>query len=56
MAQLNDKRYPLEFKDGMCKIFDNKGELIATGKQTKCNLFHLNSKVSNYFIAKIDDI
>lgn len=39
VAQLNDRGYPLEFRNGMCKIFDNKGELIATGKQTRGNFF-----------------
>lgn len=55
VAQLNDKGCPLEFKNGMCKIYDNKGELIVTKKKTKGNLFHLNPRVSNYLIAKIDD-
>ncbi|GLJ06695.1 hypothetical protein SUGI_0045450 [Cryptomeria japonica] len=55
VSQLNDRGYPLEFKNGMCKIYGNKGELIATEKKTKGNLFHLNPKVSNYLITKIDD-
>lgn len=55
VVQLNDKGYPLEFKNGMCKIYGRKGELIATGKQTKGKLFHMNPKVNNCLIAKIDD-
>ncbi|GLJ31301.1 hypothetical protein SUGI_0627870 [Cryptomeria japonica] len=35
VAQLNDKGYLLEFKNGMCKIYGGKGELIATNKHTK---------------------
>lgn len=55
VAQLNGKGYPLEFKNGMYKIYWSQGELIATDKQTKANLFHLNPKVSNYLITKVDD-
>ncbi|GLJ51110.1 hypothetical protein SUGI_1088070 [Cryptomeria japonica] len=39
VSQLNDKGYSLEFKNGVCKIFGSKGELIATDKQTKVTYF-----------------
>ncbi|GLJ46749.1 hypothetical protein SUGI_0985870 [Cryptomeria japonica] len=35
VAQLNNKGYWLEFNEGICKITDKSGGLIATGKQTK---------------------
>lgn len=39
VAQLNDKGYPLEFKNGVCTIYGSKGELIAIGKPPEVNCF-----------------
>lgn len=55
IGQLNDKGYHLEFKSGVCRIVGSKKELIATGKQTKGNIFHLNTNVNIYLVAKIED-
>lgn len=33
----------------------SKGELISTGKQTKGNLFHLNTNVNNFLVEKVED-
>lgn len=55
VGQLNDKGYLLEFKSGVCRILGNNGELIATGKEARGNLFHLNTNVNDCLVVKIED-
>lgn len=55
VGQLNDKGYFLEFKSGVCTILGGNGELIAIEKQTRGNLFYLNSNVNNCLVARMDD-
>lgn len=55
VGQLNDKGYLFEFKSGGYRILGNNCELIATGKQTRGNLFHLNSNVNNCLVARMDN-
>lgn len=45
----------LEFKSGVCRILGNNRELIAIGKQTRDNLFHLNTNVNDCLVVKIED-
>ncbi|GLJ24587.1 hypothetical protein SUGI_0469920 [Cryptomeria japonica] len=53
--QLNTNGLTLEFKNGVCRIKGNNGELVATGMQTKSNLFQLNANISTCLMAKFDD-
>lgn len=39
----------------MCRILGNNGELIATKKHTRGNIFHLNTNVNDCLVAKIED-
>lgn len=55
VAQLNDNGLTLEFKKEVCKIKGKNGELIATGMQTKGNLFQPNANIRTCLMAKFDD-
>lgn len=45
----------MQFKDGKCKIINRFGLEIASGTQTKGNIFHLNSGEKVCLIAQIDE-
>lgn len=55
VGQLVEKGFQLQFKDGKCKIINKTDLEIATGTQTKGNIFHLNIDENTCFITHIDE-
>lgn len=54
-GQLVGKGSQLQFKNGKCKIMNRTRLEIATGNQTRGNIFHLNNNEKTCLIAHIDE-
>ena len=55
VAQLNNIGFKVEFMKEKAKLLDEKGNLVGSGKQTKCNLFYLDLSDCLCFIAQIEE-
>lgn len=55
VGQLVEKGFQLQFKNGKCKIMNRTSLEIATGNQTRGNIFHLNNNEKTCLIAHIDE-
>lgn len=55
VGQLVEKGFQLQFKNGKCKIMNRTSLEIATGNQTRGNIFHLNNSKKTCLIAHIDE-
>jgi hypothetical protein len=51
-----NKGYDLQFKNDKCKIISGFRSMIASGKKTKGNIFHLNVGAKSCLIAQVDEI
>lgn len=56
VSQLNNLGHKVEFENRIAKIYDEDGNLIGKGDQTRGNLFYLNLDDAACHVAKIDDV